>query len=133
MKDVTSLMSGYDLRAKIRNSHETTSTLRIMVGGCAKVARETANDKEVNRYIRRLKITIEDTIAKIRQKSYPLNIENFKLMFQTQDNEFSTISTLFDYHEIMEKRISVPVHLLAITSQKTSAQFHTHQIPRFRL
>lgn len=65
---------------------------------------KTANDKEVNRYIEDLKITIEDTIAKIRQKSYPLNIENFKLMFQTQDNEFSTISTLFDYHEIMEKK-----------------------------
>ena len=79
---------------------------------------KTANDKEVNRYIEDLKITIEDTIAKIRQKSYPLNIENFKLMFQTQDNEFSTISTLFDYHEIMEKKISVPVHLLAITSRK---------------
>ena len=65
---------------------------------------KTANDKEANRYIEDLKITIEDTVTKIRQKNYPLNIENFKLMFQTQDNEFSTISTLFDYHEIMEKK-----------------------------
>ena len=65
---------------------------------------KTANDKEANRYIEDLKITIEDTVIKIRQKNYPLNIENFKLMFQTQDNEFSTISTLFDYHEIMEKK-----------------------------
>ena len=37
-------------------------------------------------YIEDLKITIEDTVTKIRQKNYPLNIENFKLMFQTQDN-----------------------------------------------
>ena len=88
---------------------------------------KTANDKEVNRYIEDLKITIEDTIAKIRQKSYPLNIENFKLMFQTQDNEFSTISTLFDYHEIMEKKN---------LRTSTFIGYHVtkkHQIPRFRL
>lgn len=79
---------------------------------------KTANDKEVNRYIEDLKITIEDTIAKIRQKSYPLNIENFKLMFGHR-----IMSSLRSAHcsttmKSWRKRISVPVHLLAITSRK---------------
>ena len=95
---VTIMGQRYEIPTKLHLRSESWSAV------AQKSLGKTANDKEVNRYIEDLKITIEDTIAKIRQKSYPLNIENFKLMFQTQDNEFSTISTLFDYHEIMEKK-----------------------------
>ena len=64
----------------------------------------TANDKDINRGIERLTDAIEETINKIRQKNYTLNIENFKLMYQAQDNEYSTISSLFEYHNILESK-----------------------------
>lgn len=68
---------------------------------------KTSTDKETNRYIEDLKLQIEETCNKLRQKNYPLNIENFKLMFQSEDNEYSTIKTLFEYHMIMEgKKLS---------------------------
>ena len=68
---------------------------------------KTAVDKETNRYIEDLKLQIEETCNKLRQKNYPLNNENFKLMFQSEDNEYSTIKTLFEYHMIMEgKKLS---------------------------
>lgn len=76
---------------------------------------KTANDKEANRYIEDLKITIEDTVIKIRQKNYPLNIENFKLMFQTQDNEFLPSAHCLITMKSWRRKISVPVHLSAIT------------------
>lgn len=64
----------------------------------------TSNDKEINRGIERLIDAIEETVNKIRQKNYTLNIENFKLMYQAQDNEYSTISSLFEYHNILESK-----------------------------
>lgn len=60
--------------------------------------------KEVNRYIEDLKMAIDETLTRIRNKNYLLNIENFKLMFNAQDNEYSTISKLFEYHEIIETK-----------------------------
>lgn len=60
--------------------------------------------KEVNRFIDDLKMTIDETVAKIRQKNYELNIQNFKLMFNAQDNEYSTITKLFEYHDIIEAK-----------------------------
>lgn len=71
---------------------------------------KTAVDKETNRYIEDLKLQIEETCNKLRQKNYPLNIENFKLMFQSEDNEYSTIKTLFEYHMIMEGKNSPSQH-----------------------
>lgn len=63
---------------------------------------KTSTDKEANRVIEDLKLQIEETCTKLRQKNYELNIENFKLMFQANDNEYSTIRTLFDYHMIID-------------------------------
>ena len=60
--------------------------------------------KEVNRYIEDLKMTIDETLTRIRNKRYPVNIENFKLMFNAQENEYSTITKLFEYHENIEKK-----------------------------
>lgn len=63
---------------------------------------KTSTDREANRVIEDLKLQIEETCIKLRQKNYELNIENFKLMFQANDNEYSTIRTLFDYHMIID-------------------------------
>lgn len=60
--------------------------------------------KEVNRFIDDLRMEIDETIKRIRNKKYPLNIENFKLMFYARENDYSTISKLFEYHEIIEKK-----------------------------
>lgn len=49
-------------------------------------------------------MTIDETLTRIRNKRYPVNIENFKLMFNAQENEYSTITKLFEYHEIIEKK-----------------------------
>ena len=43
---------------------------------------KTAADKETNRYIEDLKLQIEETCNKLRQKNHPLNIENFKLYWE---------------------------------------------------
>lgn len=65
---------------------------------------KAATDKEANRAIEDLKLVIDETVTKIRLKNYDLNIENFRMLFKAQDNEYSTISTLFDYHAIIEKK-----------------------------
>lgn len=84
--------------------------------------------KEVNRYIEDLKMAIDETLTRIRNKNYLLNIENFKLMFNAQDNEYSTISKLFEYHEIIEtkklKKTLLPVtelpETISLITSKTS-------------
>lgn len=91
--------------------YEIPTNCHISPASCSAVAQKslgkTAVDKETNRYIEDLKLQIEETCNKLRQKNYPLNIENFKLMFQSEDNEYSTIKTLFEYHMIMEgKKLS---------------------------
>lgn len=60
--------------------------------------------KEVNRYIDDIKMSIDETIKRIRNKNYPLNIDNFKLMFNAKEDDYSTISKLFEYHEIIESK-----------------------------
>lgn len=63
---------------------------------------KTSTDKEANRYIEDLKLRIEETCIKIQQKGYPLNIGNFKLMFLVEENEYSTLQTLFAYHMVID-------------------------------
>lgn len=65
---------------------------------------KSEQSKNVNRSIEDLKMNIDETVTKLRAKNYPLNIENFKLMFNAHENEYSTISKLFEYHEIIEKK-----------------------------
>lgn len=65
---------------------------------------KTAVDKEANRCIERMNDAIEETLSKLKQKGYVLNVENFKLMHQAQENEYSTISALFEYHSILESK-----------------------------
>ncbi|MBD9110345.1 site-specific integrase [Bacteroides nordii] len=70
---------------------------------------KSASDKEINRCIEDVKVTIDETVANIKRKNYVLNIANFKLLFQAQGNEYSTISTIFDYHAVIEKKNLRPI------------------------
>lgn len=62
------------------------------------------NAKEANRIIECLAQDIENTLTKLKQKNYTVNIENFKLVYQAQENEYSTLTTLFRYHQITEAK-----------------------------
>lgn len=69
-----------------------------------KAVGRTELDREANRVIDETQHLIEDTAQKILQKHYELNIENFKMQFKAQENEYSTIGKLFDYHEAIERK-----------------------------
>lgn len=88
--------------------YEISTNLRVRSESWSPQAQKslgkTPNDREINRAIEDLKVSINETVAKLRQKNYVLNIENFKLMFKAQENEYSTITTLFNYHMIIEKK-----------------------------
>lgn len=63
---------------------------------------KTSNDREINRTIEDIQEKIDATIESITLKRYDLNIENFKLMYQAKDNEYSTLKTIFEYHMVIE-------------------------------
>lgn len=65
---------------------------------------KTETDREANRVIENTKLQVEETVTHMHQKGYQFNIANFKLMYQVQDNEYNTISRLFDYHEIIDRK-----------------------------
>lgn len=64
----------------------------------------TASDREANRIIEDTVVRIEEAKQKLLAKAYALTIENFKLIFLAEENEFTTISKLFDYHEIIDRK-----------------------------
>lgn len=64
----------------------------------------TELDREANRVIDETQHLIDDAVQRISQKRYELNIENFKMQFKAQENEYSTIDKLFDYHEAIERK-----------------------------
>lgn len=59
---------------------------------------KSALAKDVNRRIREQAESVQLAIEKMNAKGYPLNIENFKLVYRAVDNNYSTIDKLFDYH-----------------------------------
>lgn len=65
---------------------------------------KTETDREANRVIEDTKLQIEDTISHIHQKGYLLNVANFRMMYEAQENEYNTISSLFDYHAIIDRK-----------------------------
>lgn len=65
---------------------------------------KTEADREANRCIEDTKMLISETIKKLRDKDYELNIQNFRLTFRAHDNEYDTILRLFQYHEIIERK-----------------------------
>ena len=63
---------------------------------------KTAEDRDANRTLEQLYTFVLDTVARIQQKGYALNIENFRLMFQNKQNEVNTIRSIFEYHKAIE-------------------------------
>ena len=61
-------------------------------------------DREANRVIEETGLLVTETVERIQQKHYELSIENFKLQFKAKENEYSTITKLFDYHEAVERK-----------------------------
>ncbi len=67
------------------------------------IGRTTA-DREANRIIEDTSLRIEEAKQKLLAKGHALTIENFRIIYQAEDNEFTTISKLFDYHEIIDRK-----------------------------
>ena len=65
---------------------------------------KTSADREANRTIEDTTLRIEEAKQKLLAKAYALTIENFKVIYQAEENEFTTISKLFDYHEIIDRK-----------------------------
>lgn len=65
---------------------------------------KTEADRNANTCIEDIKQLIEETTRKLHDKGYELNVQNFKLTYQAQENEFDTIARLFDYHEIIDRK-----------------------------
>lgn len=69
-----------------------------------RAAGKTEADREANRVIEETGLLVTETVERIQQKHYELSIENFKLQFKAKENEYSTITKLFDYHEAVERK-----------------------------
>lgn len=64
----------------------------------------TPTDKEANLIIERMTEDIEEAVRKIHQKGYELTMENFRLNYQAKDNQYSTLTSLFEYHSIIKSK-----------------------------
>lgn len=65
---------------------------------------KTESDRNANTAINDTRQLIEETVRKLHDKGYELNVQNFKLTYQAQENEYDTIARLFDYHEIIDRK-----------------------------
>lgn len=73
----------------------------------AKAQRSTGRteaDREANRVIEQTADRVAETLQKLQAKGYEITIDNFRLHYKAQDNEYSTIQRLFDYHEAIERK-----------------------------
>lgn len=64
----------------------------------------TSADREANRLIDDTTIKVEEARQSILAKGYALTIDNFRLCYQAEENEYTTISKLFDYHAIIDRK-----------------------------
>lgn len=64
----------------------------------------TPTDKEANLIIERMTEDVEEAIRKIHQKGYELSMENFRLNYQAKDNQYSTLTSIFEYHSIIKSK-----------------------------
>lgn len=89
---------------KIRLSPECINTSGTWIAKAQRAAGKTEADREANRVIEETGLLVTETVERIQQKHYELSIENFKLQFKAKENEYSTITKLFDYHEAVERK-----------------------------
>ncbi|MDV7062640.1 tyrosine-type recombinase/integrase [Phocaeicola dorei] len=65
---------------------------------------KTETDRIANRSIEDFRIQVQEAIDRVQVKGQELNIENIRLNLYSQENEYNTISRLFDYHEIIDRK-----------------------------
>ena len=65
---------------------------------------KTEADRDANTCIEDARLLIDETIRKLHDKGHELTLQNFKLTFRARENEYDTISRLFDYHEIIDRK-----------------------------
>lgn len=111
------------MRNKCKNDAEASLFCRITIRGqryefplnCKIKARswnaaaqkstgKTEADRNANGCIEDTKLLIDEALKRLHEKGYELTIQNFKLTYQVQENEYDTISRLFDYHEIIDRK-----------------------------
>jgi len=64
----------------------------------------TSADREANRIIEDTAMKVEEAKQSLLAKGLAVNIDNFRLCYQAEENEYTTISKLFDYHEIIDRK-----------------------------
>lgn len=83
-----------------------------------------AEDKDANRIINDVRIKIEDTLKKLRKKNAEINVKNFKLCFEDDKKEYSTITALFEYHRIIDgKNLTTSTNLLYEVTERLLLRF----------
>lgn len=84
----------------------------------------SAEEKDANRIINDMRIKIEDTLNKLRKKAAEINVRNFRLTFEDDKNEYSTLSALFEYHRIIDgKNLEPSTNLLYEVTERLLLRF----------
>lgn len=84
----------------------------------------SAEEKDANRIINDMRIKIEDTLNKLRKKEAEINVRNFRLTFEDDKNEYSTLSALFEYHRIIDgKNLEPSTNLLYEVTERLLLRF----------
>lgn len=84
----------------------------------------TAEEKDANRVISDMRIKIDDTLSKLRKKNAEINLKNFKLTFEDDKKEYSTITALFEYHRIIDgKNLEESTKLLYEVTERLLLRF----------
>lgn len=84
----------------------------------------TAEEKDANRIINDLRIKIEDTLRQLRKKNAEIDIKNFRMTFEDDKSEYSTLTALFEYHRIIDgKSLEPSTNLLYEVTERLLLRF----------
>lgn len=84
----------------------------------------TAEEKDANRVINDLRIKIEDTLRQLRKKNAEIDIKNFRMTFEDDKSEYSTLTALFEYHRIIDgKSLEPSTNLLYEVTERLLLRF----------
>ena len=97
-------MQDYNYGTKIRNIPKLYNPENLLNKDAQKCVGKTETDRIANRSIEDFRIQVQEAIDRVQVKGQELNIENIRLNLYSQENEYNTISRLFDYHEIIDRK-----------------------------
>lgn len=87
-------------------------------------AGRNAEEKDANRVIRDYRIKVDDALERLRRKNAPVNLQNFKIAFNDDRNDYSTIKALFEYHRIIDgKNLTDSTMLLYEVTERLLLRF----------